>query len=230
MLRRVRRGLVGNQHATEREARAPAGRRVRLGCDVLLEEQGLAAAVDVAEVLDAVAVRVLLPTADLDAEQLDLRREQRVDLRARRGHARLRRVADQHDGVNRVAVGLFPRGHRRVAQDRDGLIRAHRAAKRPRARLRAAGHARGRDAELRVARARDPDADIARAGRLRRRLEALDLEQVLLRGLHPARHRAEKRATLGGVGELHEQHLHVLAHVPLEDVRLQLAEHRARVA
>src|ERR1044072_2732832 len=53
---------------------------------------------------------------------------------------------------------------------------------------------------------------------------------MLLRRLHLAADGLEKRATLGLVGELDEQDPHVLTDVALEDVRLQLAQHRGRVA
>jgi hypothetical protein len=114
---RCGRGGFGDEDLLEREGRVPElGRTLRaLSVDVLGEEERLADAVDVAEVLDVPVTgghgtTVLLPQDGRRVAQ------PRQDLAAAALHRHGRFVADEHDRVDLVLVGLLPLGDGWVGQ------------------------------------------------------------------------------------------------------------------
>ena len=155
------------------------------------------------------------------AEHGDRIRQQAEDFVAPRGHRLVGGVTDEHDGVDFAVVARIERRARRVVQPLPRLRVRHPAQERFVLR-------EVFDAEGAVAGRGQPGADVRRA-RGAAVLERADLVEVGLGGLHLPGERDEERPRLGRVPESEEQRGKMVADVGLEDVRLQLAEHRRGV-
>ena len=145
---RVGHAGVVDQRQLERKPRVPA-RRARagsFGIDVFLQHQRLAAAIDIAEILDAVAARVLQCATVLDVDDAAAAIfDEFPDLCGQCGGLALGFVGGQHHAVNVAPERRFPRGDGRVGECRDAGRGLHAAAKI------GVGRRAGREAERLVA-------------------------------------------------------------------------------
>ena len=218
----VRHQRIGHQRRGERERRIPLRDAFVAGflLDVLEQHQRLAAAVDVAEVLEPVADRI----ADRRARLRVVDRASRVADQQpdRRGSSRAPRddvVGDEHHRVQLLLERRLPGRARRVAE-RD-LPRLHAGVERGVGRWR-----RERQAQRLVALRAEEGRTEGAAVLLVVRLEGLGGEQLFVGVRHEAVAQLSQQAPrLRVVAAEGEEHVpRVVAAVALEDVALQVAQ------